>query len=66
MKIAYICDCKDKCCKSMFCIVNGGPCSHTLNINHAKNYTETPIITENSKFVKISDDYSELKYFEEE
>lgn len=66
MKILYLCNCKNKCCSSDGCIANGGLCSHTTDINYAKNYTETPIITENSNFVKISDDYSEIKYFEEE
>ena len=66
MKIIYVCNGQAECNKSCGCVVNGGPCTHTCDIKYAKNYTETPIITENSKFVKISDDYSEAKYFEEE
>ncbi len=50
MKIIYICNGQAECNKSLWCMVNGGPCTHTCDI----------------KFVKVSDDYSELKYFEEE
>ena len=66
MKIAYICDQKAKCCKSIGCIANGGKCSHTCDINHAKNYTKTPIITEEKNFINLSNGYNEAHYFEEE
>lgn len=66
MKIAYICNCQKKCCKSVGCIANGGECSHTCDIKYAKNYDETPIITEDSNFINLSDDFKEARYFEEE
>ena len=64
MKIAYICNCKRACNKSVGCILNGGECSHTLDVRYAKNYTETPIVTEDKNFEKISDDFQEMAYKE--
>lgn len=66
MKILYICNGKCKCNTSMGCIVNGGPCSHTTDISYAKNYKETPIITDETNFVNLSNGFNEACYFEEE
>lgn len=66
MKIFYLCNCKAKCNGSIGCIANGGPCSHTSDVAFAKNYTETPIITDESNFIVISNDFNEATYFEEE
>ena len=66
MKVAYICNCQAKCNTSSGCIVNGGPCSHTTDIQYAKNYKETPLITEDTNFVNLSDGFNEARYFEEE
>lgn len=38
MKIAYLCDQKDYCSVEAGCAKNGGPCEHTCNIEHAKNF----------------------------
>lgn len=64
MKIAYICNCKRACNKSAGCIVNGGECSHTLDVLYAKNYTETPLVAEDKNFKKISNDFQEMAYEE--
>ena len=53
MKVAYICDCKQECCESSGCCMNGGPCQHTFDISHAKNFEETPIIIGNGLFEEI-------------
>lgn len=64
MNILYICNCKAPCHKSVGCISNGGPCSHTSDINYAKNYTEVPIVKGNDNFVDISNAYREACYTE--
>ena len=66
MKVAYICNCKRFCTNSTGCILNGGPCSHTVDINYAKNYTETPLLTEDKNFINLSNGYNEAYYYEEE
>ena len=64
MRIAYICNCKRSCNTSIGCCRNGGPCSHTQDIEYSLNYKETPIVADNPNFEKISDDYLEMKYEE--
>lgn len=66
MKILYLCNCKCSCNVSSGCIVNGGPCSHITDVNYAKNYKETPIITDEKNFVNLSNGFNEACYFEEE
>ena len=66
MRIAYICNLQRFCNKSCGCIANGGECSHTLDVTYAKNYKETPIITDESNFINLSNGYNEANYFEEE
>lgn len=64
MKILYICNCERPCSKSIGCCKNGGPCSHTLDVLYSKNYTETPLVTEDKNFEKISNDFQEMAYIE--
>jgi len=64
VKIAYICNCKKSCNKSIGCCRNGGPCSRTLDINYSLNYTETPLVADNCNFVKVSNDFQEMSYEE--
>ena len=64
MKIAYICNCKRACNKSSGCILNGGECSHTLDVRYAKNYTETPLVAEDDNFIRVSNDFQEMAYEE--
>jgi len=64
VKIAYICNCKKSCNKSIGCCRNGGPCSRTQDVNYSLNYTETPIVFGNTNFVKVSDDFQEMSYEE--
>lgn len=45
-------------------MLNGGECSHTLDVLYAKNYTETPLVAEDKNFVKISNDFQEMAYEE--
>jgi hypothetical protein len=66
MTIAYICDCKAKCCDKQGCIKNGGPCSHTFDIMHSKNFNEVPIVDDNPSFNKLSSSDGEVEYFEKE
>lgn len=66
MTIAYICDCKAKCCDNSCCIKNGGSCSHTFDIMHSKNFNEVPIVDDNPSFSKFSIGDSEVKYLEKE
>lgn len=35
MSIFYICDQKKECKRSKGCIIHGGECQHTTDINHA-------------------------------
>lgn len=66
MKVAYICDCKKECNTSCGCCINKGPCSHTTDIKHAKNFTETPIIIGNDRFIDVSTgDGTGEAYYEE-
>lgn len=65
MKVAYICNCKAECNNSSGCILNGGGCSHTTDISFAKNYSETPLVSEDSNFINLSNGYNEAHYFEE-
>lgn len=66
MRVAYICDCKMSCSKSSGCCINKGPCRHTFDINHAKNFEETPIVIGNDKFVNVTpgDGTGEAAYIE--
>ena len=66
MTIAYICDCKAKCCYKQGCIKNGGSCSHTFDITHSKNFNEVPIVDDNPSFENLSPNDEEAKYFEKE
>ena len=66
MRVAYICDCKKDCSKSCGCCVNKGPCSHTCDIEHAKNFTETPIVIGDDRFVDVTPgDGTGEAYYEE-
>lgn len=56
MKVAYICDCEMECKESSGCCKNGGPCMHTRDVTHAKNFEETPIIIGNCLFEEITPD----------
>lgn len=40
MKVAYLCDGKDKCSKETGCMNQGGPCHHTCNIEHAIDFED--------------------------
>jgi hypothetical protein len=66
MKVAYICDCEMDCKTSCGCCINGGPCQHTTDIRHAKNFEETPIIIGNDKFEDVTPDdmKGEVHYME--
>ena len=64
MRILYICNCKCDCHNSVGCVLNGGPCSHTHDINYSKNFTETPIVADNNRFKNVSNDYRETCYVE--
>lgn len=55
MEIAYLCDCKKPCSTQPSC---QDTCFHTLDINHAKNFT----LTENGKY--ISDEYHKFVLLE--
>lgn len=63
MKVAYICDCKKKCCTTIGCCIN---CQHTSDITHAKNFEETPIIIGNDRFEDVTPDgkNGEVHYME--
>ena len=64
MRILYVCNCECVCHSSVGCILNGGPCSHTSDINYSKNYNETPIVADNEHFEDISNGYREACYVE--
>ena len=64
MKILYYCNCEKSCNKSAGCCRNGGPCSRTQDINYALNFKETPIVADNGNFIKVSDDFQEMRYEE--
>jgi hypothetical protein len=64
VKIYYFCNCEKSCNVSIGCCRNGGPCSRTADINYSKNYTETPLVADNSNFAKVSDDFQEMIYEE--
>ena len=66
MKILYICNCEKPCNSSCGCVANGGPCSHTADIEYSKNYTEVPLVREDSHFVDISNEFDSAKFWEEE
>lgn len=66
MKVAYICNCKRFCSSSSGCIANGGSCSHTTDVTFAKNYNDTPLVTEDMNFINLSDGYNEAYYYEED
>lgn len=66
MKIMYICNCKKECSSSCWCVTNGGPCNHTADIEYSKNYTEVPLVREDSHFVDISNEFDSAKFWEEE
>ena len=64
MRILYFCNCKKPCHSSCGCIQNGGPCSHTSDIEYSKNYTEVPIVADNPEFEKKDDGFSSVTYIE--
>jgi len=66
MKISYICNCQMPCSSSVGCTKNGGPCSHTSDVNFAKNYKEVPLVMEDSNFVDLSNGFDSSRYYEVE
>lgn len=65
VEVCYICDGQLPCAKEAGCFLNGGNCSHTRDVSHAKNFKSVKeLVPEEEHSVCGSLDFDD-RYFEQ-